>query len=103
MSFMDFIKNQPIIVVLTFLKITFEYVKGLKWKKSEFLSKEIKEFFNDKNVKNVCSLLDWNARKIEIEGELVLITDEIIYNALQTHNNKNKFTETESKLRDMFY
>lgn len=103
MSFMDFVKDLgPIVIVLTFIKITFEYIKGLKWKKSEFLSKEIKEFFNDKNVKNVCSLLDWNARKIEIEGEVVLITDEILFNALQTHNNKSKFTETESKLRDMF-
>lgn len=92
----------PVVVVLTFIKVTWEYIKGQKWKKSEFLSKEIKEFFKDDIVKMVCAMLDWNTRKIEIDGKVVTVTDEMLYEALQTHNVKGKFTETEAKIRDIF-
>lgn len=103
MDILELIKDfGPIIVVLTFIKATYEYIKGLKWKKSEFLSKEVKEFFNDSNVKNVCLLLDWNTRKIELNGETIIITDEMLYESLQTHDVKSKFKIEEAKLRDMF-
>ena len=92
----------PVVVVLTFIKETWEYIKGQKWKKSEFLSKEIKEFFKDDNVSKVCAMLDWNARKIEIDGKVVLITDDMLHAALQTHADRSKFTEVEARLRDIF-
>jgi hypothetical protein len=92
----------PVVVVLTFIKITWEYIKGQKWKKSELLSKEIKDFFNDDNIKMVCAMLDWNARKIEIDGKVVLITDDVLCESLKTHNEKGKFSEVEARLRDIF-
>ena len=43
-------------------------------------------------------MLDWNKCKIDDE----FITDEILISALETHNNKNKFTTLESKIRGLF-
>lgn len=92
----------PILALLTFIKITLEYVRGLKWKKSEFLSNEMKDFFNDTDIKKVCAVLDWNSRTIELDGKWVLITDEILIEALKTHRVRSQFTETEAKIRDLF-
>ena len=76
----------PIFVILTFAKATYEYIKGQKWKKSEFLSKEIKDFFDDEDIKLVCSLLDWNSRKVKIDDKVILVKTVV------------PFTETETAL-----
>lgn len=99
----DIIKEVgPVIVILTFIKATYEYIKGLKWKKSEFLSKEVKDFFSDKNVKVVCQLLDWNSRTVEIDGKIIKVDDSLLISALMTHNLKSHYTQEEAKLRDLF-
>lgn len=92
----------PLLAILTFVKAIVEYVKVLKWKKSEFLSKEIKEFYSDDDINLICKLLDWNARKIELNGELVKIDDNFLESALLTHRKKAKFSEHEAILRDKF-
>ena len=92
----------PIFVILTFAKATYEYIKGQKWKKSEFLSKEIKDFFDDEDIKLVCSLLDWNSRKVKIDDKVILVTDELLISSLKTHNIKSQFTKDEACIRDLF-
>ena len=92
----------PLLAVLTFIKAIVEYVKVLKWKKSEFLSKEIKDFYSDETVNMICKLLDWNARKVDINGEIVRIDDNFLESALLTHRKKAKFTENEAIIRDKF-
>lgn len=91
-----------IVVILTFIKVVYEYVMAMKWKKAEFLSKEVKEFFSDSTVKVICTLLDYNIRKVEIEGKKVVISDREIIDALQTHQVKQSFSTQEGILRDMF-
>ncbi len=92
----------PLITILTFIKVVVEYVKGQRWKKSELLSKEVKEFFNDPKIKIVCQLLDWNSRKIDIGDKRILINDEFLIEALKTHNQKSSFKYEEAYIRDLF-
>lgn len=92
----------PLLAILTFVKAIIEYVKVLNWKKSEFLSKEIKEFYSDDTINLVCKLLDWNARKVELNGEVVKIDDNFLESALLTHRKKAKFSENEAIIRDKF-
>jgi hypothetical protein len=56
------------------MKAIWEYIKDVKWKKSEFLSKEVKEFQNDENIKMVFQLLDWNKRKVKLKTAPNLIS-----------------------------
>lgn len=103
MDFLHFLKDiSPVLVFLTFMKTAYEFIKGLKWKKSEYLSKEIKEFFSDSNVKIACLLLDYNIRKIEINGKIQIITDDTLISALKTHRVKQSFTTDEADIRDIF-
>jgi hypothetical protein len=103
MQTLDFIlKIIPILGLIPFLKAVWEYLQDLKWKKSEYLAKEIKEFQNDENVKIVFQLLDWNKRKINLKSGAYTIGDYELVSALQTHDLKNKFTIQEAELRDIF-
>lgn len=103
MEIIDFIlKIIPILGIFPFIKVILEYIRDLKWKKSEFLAKEIKEFQNDENVKIVFQLLDWNKRKIKLKcGEHNIGDYDLIY-ALQTHDKKSKYLIQEAELRDIF-
>lgn len=92
----------PLIGIFSFIKAVVEYRKAQLWKESEFLSKEVKEFFSDEKVKVVLTLLDWNARKIELNGEIVRVNDAFIIEALKTHNIKSKFSIEEAYIRDLF-
>ena len=95
-------KIVPIVAILTLVKAIYEYTKSQKWKKSEILTREIKEFFNDPRIKSFCQILDWNYREVEIDGEKILIYDDLLCNALSTHNDKPNFSRDEAKIRDLF-
>jgi hypothetical protein len=98
----QFIDITVLIVILTFIRGIYEYIKSIKWKKSEFLSKEVKEFFKDEDVIKVKAMLDWDVRYLEINGKEFKVTNDFLISALQTHNNKNKFTQEEAAIRDIF-
>lgn len=91
-----------LIAILTFIKAIYEYTKSLKWKKSELLMKEIKDFFGDEKIKVFCQILDWNTRNIKIEGESILVNDDFLVEAFSTHNKKGSFSKDEAKIRDLF-
>lgn len=92
----------PLFGIFSFIKAIVEYRKTQLWKESEFLTKEAKEFFSDDKIKTVLTLLDWNARKIMIEGTEVRVNDAFMIEALKTHNKKSKFTIEEAHIRDLF-
>lgn len=103
MDYFQLFKNIGyIVVILTFIKAVYEYVMAMRWKKAEYLSKEVKDFFSDPNIKIVCTLLDYNIRKIEVDGNKITVTDELLKSALQTNDKKQSFTSEEARLRDMF-
>lgn len=102
-TFFTIISNLlPMIAILSFIKAIIEYRKSQLWKESEFLSKEAKDFFSDEKVKIVLTLLDWNARKIMINGQEVKVNDAYIIEALKTHNQRSRFSVEEAYLRDIF-
>lgn len=96
------LKILPLLGLIPFLKAVWEYLRDLKWKKSEYLAKEIKEFQNDENVKIIFQLLDWNKRKIQLKSGIHTVGDYDLVSALQTHDIKNRFTVQEAELRDIF-
>lgn len=103
METVDFIlKVIPILGFIPFLKAIWEYLRDIKWKKSEYLAKEVKEFQNDENVRIVFQLLDWNKRKITLKSGPLTVGDYDLVSALQTHDLKNRFTVQEAELRDIF-
>jgi hypothetical protein len=80
------------------LKWVLDYSENKKWEKNKFLLERFEEFETLDSTKKVHRMLDWNKCKIDDE----FITDEILISALETHNNKNKFTPLESKIRGLF-
>jgi len=97
-----------IISLVVFIKGVYEYAKAQKWKKAEFVSKEIKEFFSDFDIKRALVLLDWNCTDLElktneIKGRTSLyFDDDLIFSALQTHKEKMSFTDEEVVIKAIF-
>jgi hypothetical protein len=88
------------------IKAIIEYQKSQKWKKNEFLAKEMKEFFADKDVKRALLIIDWNRTDLPLyENEIpenkkrtILFTDDHLENSLAAGSNM-EFTEEETIIR----
>ena len=70
----------------------FQYRRSEKWKRAEFVAKEIKEFESDPVVRNALLMIDWGARKINLTlvpdqqfENFVDVTREMQRNALMPH------------------
>lgn len=100
----EFIKDNFIWVagIITAMKWVYEYSQNLRWQRSRLLLEKLEDFLGRESTEKVHHLLDWNKVKIEISGTKIPIDDEILYQALQTHDKKSSFTETELKIRDLF-
>ncbi len=106
-----------------------QYARAEKWKRSEFVAKEIKEFESDPIVRNALQMIDWGKRKINLfliqnpaDADYIKITREDQWRALLPHDLKPKypslsvsqgakdklkddeirFTPTEAKIRDTY-
>ena len=97
-----------LISILILLKGINEFKKAQKWKKLEFLSKEIKEFFTDPDVKRALLMLDWNDNKVELKmGEIgseveLYFNDQDILAALQTHKQQQNFLDKHIIIKKVF-
>ena len=97
-----------LVSIVLLLKGILEYKKAQNWKKSEFVSKEIKELLNDFEIKRALVLLDWNANNLsladnEIENlKYFYFTDELIYNSLKTHRELSNFSDKEVVIKKIF-
>lgn len=115
-TIMNYVFDPEITVEITALLLSFfvfikgikEYRKAQKWKKLEFVSKEIKEFFNEPEIKRAMLLLDWNSNSFDVyiakeKQEMALnFTDKDILGALMTHEERFAFTEKEVILKRIF-
>lgn len=99
-------------VVIFFVGLR-QYNKGQVWKKNEFLANAIKDFNDDEMVQNAMTILDWDAREIELfpykenpDERYVLVNRSILTNALRygvSEEGKSiKFDPTEKAIRDTF-
>ena len=91
---------------LGLVKALFEYTKAQKWKKAEFLAKEVKDFYADKSVQRALLMLDWNIIPIPLFDSEVKsnnektfnFDDDIFENALK-HHNETTFSDNETIVR----
>ncbi|HEY6331626.1 MAG TPA: hypothetical protein VI756_20035 [Blastocatellia bacterium] len=44
-----------------------QYRKSERWKRAEFVAKEIKEFESDPLVQNAMLMIDWGVRRINVD------------------------------------
>ena len=89
------------------IKAIIEYKKTQRWKKNEFLAREIKEFLADRDVKKVLLILDWKRIDLplydneipENSTRLIFYIDEVhLENSLSTEPN-SEFTDEETIIR----
>jgi hypothetical protein len=88
--------------VLTGIKWVWEYSQSRKFEKNKFLYDKISEFDDLENTKFVKKMLDWNKFQIKDGLDIHFITDDILIEALTTHDKKNQFNPTEVWIRDQF-
>jgi len=98
-----------IISLFFFIKGICEYAKAQKWKRVEFVSKEIKDFQNDFDIKRAMILLDYDSNELElntneIEGKNKICFKEnnLIMSALQSDKNIPVFSDEEKVIRRIF-
>ena len=83
-----------------FVFAIFQYKRAEKWRRTEFLAREIKEFESDPAIQNALLMVDWGVRKINLflksdptENDLIKITRELQWKALLPHTVKKDNTE----------
>jgi hypothetical protein len=74
---------------IAFIAGLIQYRHTQRWKRAEFVAKEVKEFKNDHAVHNALLMLDWNERSIELfpadpdpAKRCVLVNDDLLCRAL---------------------
>lgn len=100
----EFIKDNFLYItaIITSMKWVYEYSNKLNWDRNKFLIDRLESFMNDKNTQNVQMMLDWNRINI-YDGDIKYeIDDQILFEALQTHDEKNSFDKTELYIRKAF-
>ncbi len=104
-----FIDLTAVVISLSLLlKGIYEYTKAQRWKRAEFVSKEIKEFFSDADVRRALIMLDWNRNVIEllpneIEGKTKLaFEDSLLESALGTHKEGRTFSFEDAVIKKIF-
>lgn len=83
-------------------KWIYEYSQQRKFEKNKFLLERIEKFYESEDIKIVQKLLDWNGTKIQYGNKEYIIDDTILTGALETHNNKSSFNQTEVLIRKLF-
>jgi len=82
-----------------------QYVKAEKWKRAEFLAREMKEFFSDVTIQNVLTMIDWSPRRVNLflstdpdRQKYPLVTRPLQVTALLPHTflTKDRGSDAES-------
>jgi hypothetical protein len=81
-----------------------QYRKGQKWKRAEFVADLIEKFESQPKVKNTMMMLDWNSRDIKFQDqdEPLFIEDSMLGKALAIQTPTSNFADAEVEIRDAF-
>lgn len=98
------------------------FLRNEKWRRAEFLAREMKEFFADERVQKSLTLIDWGVRRMKLfaDGESVVVTRALQALALRPHIllntsdsdlmmdaeandvSQGAFTPSEARIRDCY-
>jgi len=104
----DRIESIVKIIALVFTAVTLfftysTYNASQKWKVAEFTALKIKEFSENKSVKIVNKMLDYNTSKISFDDEeAIFIDDDYVDFSLRVDTIDGTFLDNEVKIRDIF-
>ena len=87
---------------IAFISGYLQYIKTQKWKRAEFVVKEVKEYENKEKIQLAMKMLDWNRTLYIVKGEEIIIDDEILTVALRKHDKLNNFDSKEIFIRECF-
>lgn len=90
------------IAVITGVKWVYEYTKKLTWDKNKFLLERYEKFKSKESTNTMQRLLDWNKIKVTLNLVSIKVDDDMLFEALQTHDLKKSFTPEEAALRKLF-
>jgi hypothetical protein len=80
-----------------------QYRQNQKWRETEFIAKEAKDFFENPLVIKALKILDWEARKIEFAPCNPKTVDrDLLREALQWGEDVDEFTYDQVYIRDLF-
>lgn len=88
--------------IFTAGKWVYEYSEKIKWEKNKFLLEELEKFHNNEANQTAEIMLDWNGTDITVNEKSIYVDDKILYDALQTHDVKHKFSTNEFLIRGVF-
>ncbi|EFK36258.1 Uncharacterised protein [Chryseobacterium gleum] len=102
LDFEKFIKIATFITTIVLaVKALLEYSKSQKWKRNEFLAKEMKDFFSDRDVKKALLILDWNRIDIPLyENEIPSNKERSIFFVDETHLENSLSVSPNSEFND---
>jgi len=97
------------------------YLRSERWKRAEFVAREMKEFFDNARIRNALLLIDWGSRRIQLLDEddeahgNVRVTRQLQVGALLPHTLVNeaasdcdsegtmrRYTIVEAAIRDCY-
>ncbi|TAH39340.1 MAG: hypothetical protein EYC70_00720 [Planctomycetota bacterium] len=106
-SWLDLVRTVAIASSAVFA--AYQYYRGQVWKKSEFTSGVMKDFFQQPRVRSALTMLDWAELPVELFPDQperaqrsVVVTEAMIREALRTHQERTDFNETETAIRRSF-
>lgn len=100
----EFLKENFIWIagIITAAKWIYEYSAKLRWEKSRFMLERIESLLQRESTQQVHFMLDWNSIELDFDGRKVRVDDQMLFEALQTHDIKDFFTRDEIKIRELF-
>lgn len=80
-----------------------QYHQNQRWRETEFIAKESKEFFESVDIDKALRILDWEKRLIEFpNGEARLVNRDLLRGALRHGRDATIFKHDEAIIRDLF-
>jgi hypothetical protein len=100
----------PLIAAVAFIAGLLQYRQAQKWKRAEWVAKEMKEFYDNPVVHRAMLMIDWEGRTFAFPEEspetgtrLVRVTDDVVTGALRLYQmDQADFTTDEVVIRDTF-
>lgn len=79
-----------------------QYKKGQGWQKADIIINLIDSFEIDKRIEAACFMLDWDSRKVEVNGMEIDFENKMLVDALIVPMDDSDFSREQQVIRDAF-